>query len=81
MFHRLRGQMVLRQFRLFWAESQKYFTYKKDARFPDYWRFVKPFYLLLNLAIGGNWGGEKGINDSFFPLKYYIDYVRYYQWE
>ena len=33
-------------------------------------------YLLLNLAIGSN-GGEP--DDSQFPLRYYIDYVRVYQ--
>jgi beta-glucanase (GH16 family) len=53
----------------------------KYNRYPAYWRFDKPFYLLLNLAIGGNWGGTHGIDDGIFPLKCCIDYVRYYQWE
>jgi beta-glucanase (GH16 family) len=65
----------------FYLDGRKYFTYTKDSRYPDYWRFDKPFYLLLNLAVGGNWGGTHGIDDAIFPLKYYIDYVRYYQWE
>jgi beta-glucanase (GH16 family) len=65
----------------FFFDGQKYFMYKKDTRYPDYWRFDKPFYLLLNTAIGGNWGGQKGIDDSIFPLKYYIDFIRYYHWE
>lgn len=38
--------------------------------------FRQPFYLLLNLALGG-WGGE--IDDSIFPVDYLVDYVRYYQ--
>jgi beta-glucanase (GH16 family) len=65
----------------FFVDDEKYFTYKKDARYPDYWRFDKPFYVLLNTAVGGNWGGAKGIDDAIFPLKYYIDYVRYYEWD
>ena len=65
----------------FFVDDQRYFTYKKDSRYPDYWRFDKPFYLLLNTAVGGNWGGQHGIDDNIFPLKYSIDYVRYYQWE
>jgi len=65
----------------FYLDGRKYFTYAKDSRYPDYWRFDKPMYLLLNLAIGGNWGGTHGIDDTIFPLEYYIDYVRYYQWE
>ncbi len=39
--------------------------------------FRKPFFLIINLAIGGAWGGE--IDDSIFPLKYWIDYVRVYE--
>jgi len=35
--------------------------------------------MILNLAIGGNWGGQKGIDDQIFPQKFYIDYVRIYQ--
>jgi beta-glucanase (GH16 family) len=65
----------------FFLDGRKYFIYARDSRYPDYWRFDKPFYLLLNLAIGGNWGGTRGIDDTIFPLKYSIDYVRYYEWE
>lgn len=37
----------------------------------------RPHYLLLNLAIGGSWGGE--VDDSILPQQYLIDYVRYYK--
>lgn len=40
--------------------------------------FQKPFFLLLNFAIGGNWPGFN-IATGVFPAKYYIDYVRVYQ--
>jgi len=43
------------------------------------WPFDKRFHLLLNLAIGGDWGGAQGIDDSIFPQKMEIDYVRYYK--
>lgn len=39
--------------------------------------FHQPHYLLLNLALGGDNGGK--IDDSAFPMRYYIDYVRLYQ--
>jgi beta-glucanase (GH16 family) len=42
----------------------------------DGWPFDKPYYLILNLAIGGNWGGE--IDDTIFPNTLLIDYVRIY---
>jgi beta-glucanase (GH16 family) len=41
------------------------------------WPFDKPYYLILNLAIGGNWGGE--IDDAIFPCEMQVDYVRIYQ--
>jgi beta-glucanase (GH16 family)/glycerophosphoryl diester phosphodiesterase len=41
------------------------------------WPFDKPYYLILNLAVGGNWGGE--IDDAIFPNEMQIDYVRIYQ--
>ena len=43
------------------------------------WPFNSKFYLILNLAIGGNWGGKQGIDDSLFPKTFEIDYVRVYQ--
>lgn len=39
--------------------------------------FQKPMYLILNLALGGSWGGE--IGDDQFPRKLIIDYVRIYE--
>jgi hypothetical protein len=35
--------------------------------------------MLINLAIGGSWGGQKGIDEALFPKRYLIDYVRIYQ--
>lgn len=39
--------------------------------------FMRPQYLLLNLAIGGDNGGR--IDDGAMPMRYEIDYVRVYQ--
>lgn len=64
----------------FFFDDVKYFTYPTDkATAPDgYNPFQKPHYLLLNFAIGGGWGGPV-IDESVFPQKYLIDYVRIYQ--
>lgn len=43
------------------------------------WPFEKPFYLILNLAVGGAWGGQKGIDAAAFPQRMEVDYVRVYQ--
>lgn len=39
--------------------------------------FRKPQYLLVNLALGGSWGGQ--IDDTIFPQEFLVDYVRVYQ--
>jgi hypothetical protein len=39
------------------------------------------FHLLLNIAIGGDWGGAQGVDDEIFPQRMEIDYVRVYQSE
>ena len=54
-------------------------TYTKADPHGVAWIFDKPQYLLLNLAIGGAWGGQQGVDDSIFPARYEIDYVRVYQ--
>jgi beta-glucanase (GH16 family) len=60
-------------------DDQMLFSFKKEtgADF-DKWPFDKPFHLLLNVAVGGNWGGQKGIDDTVFPQKMEVDYVRVY---
>jgi beta-glucanase (GH16 family) len=43
------------------------------------WPFDKPFHIMLNLAIGGDWGGIKGVDDTIFPTAMQVEYVRYYK--
>lgn len=43
------------------------------------WPFSKPHFFILNIAVGGNWGGVQGIDDAIFPQIMEIDYVRVYQ--
>lgn len=61
------------------VDGNAYFTFKREAAYqwPE-WPFDKPFHLILNIAVGGNWGGQKGVDDSIFPQKMEIDYVRVY---
>jgi beta-glucanase (GH16 family) len=63
----------------FFVDDKKYFTYANEGTGTDSWPFDQPQYLILNLAIGGAWGGQKGIDEAAFPQRYYIDYVRVYQ--
>jgi beta-glucanase (GH16 family) len=61
------------------VDGQRYFTFAKEAGGDPVWPYDKPQYLILNLAIGGSWGGRQGIDDSAFPAQYVIDYVRVYR--
>ena len=63
----------------FFVDDKMYFTFQNEGKSNDVWPFDKPHYLILNLAIGGGWGGQKGIDDSVFPQKYFIDYVKVYR--
>jgi beta-glucanase (GH16 family) len=40
------------------------------------WPFDGPQYLILNIAIGGTWGGAQGIDDAALPQRMEVDYVR-----
>lgn len=52
---------------------------KNEHRTTAEWPFDQPFYLICNLAVGGNWGGKKGIDDSVFPATMEIDFIRVFQ--
>lgn len=41
--------------------------------------FHEEFYFIINLAIGGNWGGVQGIDNTIFPTTLEVDYLRLYQ--
>lgn len=62
-------------------DDQHYFTSRKDGGDWKSWPFYRPFHLLLNVAVGGDWGGEKGVDPSIFPQRMEVDYVRVYQRE
>jgi hypothetical protein len=63
----------------FYFDDAKYFTFKNEHKTPAEWPFDQPEHLKLNLAIGGEWGGQKGIDETAFPLRMEVDYVRVYQ--
>ena len=62
-----------------YVDGIHYFTFKNNLEGHESWPYDQPFYLILNLAIGGGLGGQKGIDDTKFPHNYEIDYVRIYQ--
>jgi beta-glucanase (GH16 family) len=63
----------------FIADDVCYFSYPNYHTGYERWPYDKRFHLLLNIAIGGNWGGIEGIDDEIFPQTMEVDYVRVYQ--
>lgn len=63
----------------FFVDDQLYFTFKNSGNGPKEWPFDHPFYLILNIAVGGNWGGAQGIDPDIWPQQMFVDYVRFYK--
>lgn len=64
-------------------DGEEFFTfeptkYKPNPTYKE-WPFDERMHLLLNIAVGGNWGGAKGMDESIYPIQMEIDYVRVYQ--
>ncbi|RCW33926.1 family 16 glycosylhydrolase [Marinilabilia salmonicolor] len=63
----------------FFIDDKLVFTFNNTKSGPAEWPFDKRFHLILNVAVGGNWGGVHGVDDSIFPSTMKVDYVRIYQ--
>ncbi|MEJ5993876.1 family 16 glycosylhydrolase [Pedobacter sp. Du54] len=63
----------------FFIDGQLYFTFRNSKKGFEEWPFDQNFHLLLNVAVGGNWGGKNGIDDTIFPATMKVDYVRVFQ--
>lgn len=61
-----------------YLDGEYYFTYDKNANELE-WPFSNPQNIILNLAVGGGWGGAKGIDPNYESHRYVLDYVRVYQ--
>lgn len=62
------------------VDEQTYLTVTKaPGHGPAEWPFDQPFYLILNLAIGGTWGGQRGVDRAGLPARFRVDYVRVYR--
>nr|NQU94397.1 glycoside hydrolase family 16 protein [Bacteroidota bacterium] len=60
-----------------YVDDSLYFEYKNEGLGESKWPYDKPFYLIMNVAVGGAWGGE--VDDAAFPQTMEVDFVRIYQ--
>ena len=62
------------------VDGLRYFTYTRDDEGWRQWPFDHSFHVIMNLAVGGMWGRAGGpIDDSIFPQRMVVDYVRIYE--
>lgn len=78
-FHVYTLEWESKEFRVY-VDDTLFFTFRNEGSGYKAWPFDKRFHLLLNIAVGGNWGGAQGIDDSVFPRSMVVDYVRVYQY-
>jgi beta-glucanase (GH16 family) len=62
----------------FYVDNTRYFTLNVTSDYKS-WPFDKRFFLIMNIAVGGNWGGAQGVDNTVFPAKMMIDFVRVYK--
>lgn len=63
-----------------YVDGHHYFTYVNEKNGWQTWPYDQPFHLILNIAVGGMWGRSGGgIDDSIFPQRMEVDYVRVYE--
>lgn len=62
------------------VDGQNYLIYRNEGR-GNYknWPFNKAQFLILNLAVGGDFGGKPKVDETSMPWKMQVDYVRVYQ--
>jgi len=62
----------------FYVDSNPYATFTQ-SQWPagGTWTFDHPFFLILNVAVGGDWPGSPD-NTTVFPQQMLVDYVRVY---
>lgn len=61
------------------VDGKTYFSFNNDYTGYEAWPFDNKMFLILNIAVGGNWGGAKGVAEDIWPQKMEVDYVRVYQ--
>ena len=62
----------------FFVDNKSVYTYNPKLKNEATWPYNQPFYIVVNMAIGGNFGGHE-VDDTIFPQQFLIDYIRVYQ--
>ncbi|PRY88955.1 glycoside hydrolase family 16 protein [Mongoliibacter ruber] len=63
----------------FYLDGEKYHTFENTKGGWEEWPFDHEFHLILNIAVGGDWGGSKGVDTDIWPQQMEVDYIRVYK--
>jgi len=63
----------------FLVDDTVYYRFPNEGRGSDVWPFDRRFHLIMNIAVGGSWGGQMGVDDGIWPQRMTVDYVRVFQ--
>lgn len=77
-FHKYRIDWTPYAIRAYYDDALVY-TFVNGGTGSAAWPFDKRFHILLNVAVGGDWGGAQGVDDSVFPASMVIDYVKVFK--
>ena len=62
-----------------YVDGKVQLSYDNRGKGRDDWPYDDPFYVIFNLAWGGDWGGAQGVDESALPCTMEIDYIRVFQ--
>lgn len=62
-----------------YVDDVEYFEFRNSNSGSAAWPFDQKFHIILNQAVGGNWGGAQGIDVSAYPATFEVDYIRVYK--
>jgi beta-glucanase (GH16 family) len=60
-------------------DDVQYFEFVNENNGFTVWPFDKKFFMILNIAVGGNWGGAQGVDNTVFPATMEVDYVKVFK--
>lgn len=63
----------------FYVDGKKTLYYANDGKGDYNWPYHTPFYVILNLAWGGDWGGSQGVDEKALPVTMEVEYVRVFE--
>ena len=62
-----------------YVDDELFYNYTNENSGWEAWPYERDYYLLLNIAVGGMWGGIEGVDDDSFPQRMEVDFVRIFQ--